>query len=610
MILHIAGEGFSNVFKKTLAALAALLMLGSVTACYMPDSIFPDNPMKDDEEEIVMDEKSIYNFQFNLDGTDYELPMRYTVLSSRGWKLPGDGANSSDDMASDLVASANKDLLHATNEQDGKLYQYDTMMEPGEFSTYLPADKGSEYVALKFYNDGKKAQKLEECLVVGLMVEKGADDLPQLTIDGNVSLGDRYENVVITYGKPSYMEDVVDSTGELAAINEIPFINGYDPDSNDLVRTLHYAISDTSSISFELGDYEDDDDAVLRVRLENKDPIDEPYNYKKDLKSRPSIIRLYKGPSLLGKSFSDFAFKYEGNLYTLPMPVKTLVDNGWVFVQGASDKVPVGTTADGVIMHKGNLAMSILVHNYDLEKEQTPINCYAVSLRADIYGPNVKLLMPKGVTLGSNYDELATAFGREYKDLTGYVEKDEESTEEETEVPMPVITEPVGTTVKTELTDDAGCYIEKRVEEEYTVYSYVMPDDVPSIPLPVSITDIKDPSADLLGANRKHIDVYLSNQNGRIVRVYLQNCPEYVVNEAEVLEQQLIAAEKAAKEEQEKAKAAEQAGETASQTASEASGNADAQMSASSGGAVAAARVIPRGKLRGEISVLSRLEIV
>ena len=93
MVLHIAGEGFSNVFKKAVAALAALLMLGSVTSCYMPDSIFPDDPMKADEDEVVTDEKSIYNFQFNLDGFDYDLPMKYAVLSSRGWKLPGDGAD-------------------------------------------------------------------------------------------------------------------------------------------------------------------------------------------------------------------------------------------------------------------------------------------------------------------------------------------------------------------------------------------------------------------------------------------------------------------------------------------------------------------------------------
>ncbi len=103
-----------------------------------------------------------------------------------------------------------------------------------------------------------------------------------------------------------------------------------------------------------------------------------------------------------------------------------------------------------------------------------------------------------------------------------------------------------------EVPDMPGCYIEKTVGEEFTVYSCVMPDDVPTITLPVSITDIGDTGAELLGNVRKHIDIYIDNSTHHIFRFYLQNCPEYVVDEAKIIEEQMEAQRKKEKEEWEK----------------------------------------------------------
>lgn len=544
------------MLKKASALLIAVALLGGMTSCYMPDTIFSEELFQSEEDTVENDELSIYGFEFGLGNAEYQLPMRYTVLSSRGWKLQGQEEDAAEDTAaSDLTAPAAKPAAKGEDTEE-KLYLPDTMMEPGEYSTYVPADRESEYVGLRFYNDSKKSQKVEDCLVVGVMVEVGSDDLPDFTLDGDEVLGETYEDIVTTYGKPSYMESTVESTGELAAIDDMAFIDDYDPESNDLTRTLYYSVSDHATVSFELGEYEKNDDAVIRVTMENQYEVEDHYDYTKDLKTRPSVVRIYKGPSLLGKTFNDFAFKYENNLYALPMPVKVLVDNGWTFVRGAAERIPVGTTVDGIVMRKGNLAMTILVHNYDMKRAQPPVNCFAVSLSADIVGPNVKILMPKGVTLGSQYSELATAFGKEYKTLSGYVEEDDTS-KEDSDTKNTAADIAVGTQETYELTEEEGCYIVKTVEEDYTIYSYIMPDDAPTIELPVSITDIKDPNSDLLGKNRKYISVYLSNVNGRITRIELQNCPEYVVNEAEILEQQMEAAEKAAKEAEKAAKEAE-----------------------------------------------------
>ena len=352
-------------------------------------------------------------------------------------------------------------------------------------------------------------------------------------------------------------------------------MDNYDDESSLFNRTLYYALDETSVVSFELDDNKD----VMRITMDNHHEVEEEFDYSKELKRRSSVLKLYKSPNLLGKTFDDFAFKYENNLYTLPIPVQTLVNDGWIFERGAAEQIPMGTTLDGVVMRKGNLAMTLIVHNYDLKRYQTPINCYAVSLSASVVGPNVKILMPKGVTLGSDYSALVTAFGDEYAELSGYVAEEEEviygnvttaedagsgesapddTTGDETaeEEKTPFIDLPVGTTQTYELTPERisedeeaePSVIVMTVEEEYTKYSYIMPDDVPSVTLPVSITDIKDPNADALGEHRKHIDVYINNDNGKVMEIYLQNAPEYIVNETEILEQQVAAAEKAAAE--------------------------------------------------------------
>lgn len=556
------------MFKKISAFLIAAALIGGVTSCYMPDSIFPDSAFDTEEDEITGDELSLYDFAFDLSGVEYELPMSYKVLSARGWKLMGEGTGEEQDAdASDLPAGTANANAAATTAEDteNKVYQSDTVMEPGEYSDYVPADRAGQSIGLKFYNDSKRSQALENCLLVGVMVETGSDDQVDFTLNGDITLGKTYEEVVTTYGKPSYTKDYVKADGELAAINDIAFVDNYDEESDAFTHTLFYSVGDTSVVSFELGDCEGVSDSVVRITMDNMDEVEDEYDYSKDLKSRSSVIKLYKGPNLLGKTFNDFAFKYESNLYTLPIPIQKLVDDGWTFVRGAADRVPIGTTKDGVVMRKGNLAMDILVHNYDLKRPQTPINCYAVSLSASVVGPNVKILMPKGVTLGSEYSELVTAFGNEYAALSGYVDETAEAENGETQetdsntadnnaaTQETAAAPAVGTVETYELTEEEGCSIVKTVEEEYTVYSYIMPDDVPTITLPVSITDIKDPNSDLLGENRKQIDVYLSNANGKVLKIYLQNCPEYVVNETEILEQQMEAAEKAAQEAAKKA---------------------------------------------------------
>lgn len=539
------------MIKRVPALLIAIALFLSITACNMPQSIFPEETGVSSDDGVDNSSTDVYSFTFTIAGQDYSLPMKFSVLSSRGWNLADEDEDANED----------EDVNDLENEVE---YTLDTQIASGEYSEYVRFVKESSVMEVKFYNDNEEDTALKSCKVVGVKVSSENSDIPELQLIGGIQIGSLYENVIDTYGKPSFEKKFSVSTGELTDINDIDFTettedevsedevpdnqtpdaevsdhessgsesssaqDSEEDDDDDKNRVLYYSLTEHSFVAVKLGDYNGTRNSAVSITIENDTEVENKYDYSKDLKKVPDEIELYKEPNLLGKKFSDFAFKYEENLYTLPIPVRELVNDGWEFVRGASTKVLRGTTADGIVMRKGNLAMSILVHNYDTENSNTPINCYAVSLCASVVGPNVDIMLPKGISLGSDEDDLRSVLG-----LTETADDDGLNAEE-------ADTENAGTVDEDEEDEeDDESYVDIKNYDDYTVYSYIMPDDVPSVQIPVSISDIGDVKADLLGEHRKHIDVYVCNSNHKVVYIYMQNCPEYIVDEAAIWAKQL-----------------------------------------------------------------------
>lgn len=510
------------MFKRVSVFLLAIALLLSVPACSMPDAIFSDETGSGGEHGGTLNAADIYGFAFQLGEFDMELPINFVVLSSRGWKI------------SEALETADDEKPAA--EADTKVYTAESRLEPGEYSDYLPISKNSESINAMFYNPGKNEAAITDCQIVGIRLESDNENTPKLIMqEHDLSIGCKYDAVIDACGKPTYIEKSLKSTGETVAINDVKFIET----EEDTVSTLYYKLTDHSFIAFSVDTYRGSENCVVTTTIENNLEAYKPYDYSKELKYKPDNIDLYTGPNLLGKQFTDFAYKFDGNLYTLPIPVRKLLADGWEFVRGYGERIPMGTTADGLIMRKDNQAISLMVHNYDTKYAHTAVNCYAVSMEACLTGPNVSILLSKGVTLGSSEKELVDAFGKDF--VKNHPVVDEEGNYIEN-----------ANSFKYEIPDMPECYIQKTVGEEYTVYSCVMPDDVPTITLPVSITDIGDIGADMLGEIRKHIDVYVKNDTHMIYRFYLQNCPEYVVNETKIIEEQMEAQRKKEHEEWEK----------------------------------------------------------
>ena len=529
-------KGQLQMFKKISVFLLATAMLLSVPACSMPDNIFADGTQTVDEQNDSNSMSDIYDFEFTLGEQKFQLPVNYGAFSSRGWKI------------SEAAESVTEEQ-DAKTKTETKVYSADSELEPDEYSDYLPLVQKEAVINARFYNDSKQTKSISDCKVIGIRLDADNDNVPSFTLQANdLSVGSKYDSVLNACGKPSYVECSLKSTGDIVSINDVEFIKT----DEETVSTLYYKLNDHSFLSFELGELKGVSNSVVTITVENDYPYEKPYDYSKELKYKTESIDLYKGPNLLGKQFSDFAFKYEGNLYTLPIPVRKMIDNGWEFVRGYGERVPMGTTVDGLIMRKGNLAVSMMIHNYDTKYAHTAINCYAVSLEACLTGPNASVLLSKGITLGSTEKQLIDALGKDYAKTHTVADDAEEVIDDTAAKGAKAAATDNQEPDKYEIPNMPDYYIEKTVGEEYTVYSYVMPDDVPTITLPVSITDIGDTGADLLGGIRKHIDVYVSNETHLIHKFYLQNCPEYIVDENKIIEEQLEAQRKKEKEEWEK----------------------------------------------------------
>ena len=508
--------------KRISVLLLAIALLLSVPACSMPDAIFSDGVGSEGEQDASKEVAEIYGFEFTLGEQKIGLPIKFAAISARGWKI-SEAAETADDNA-------------APPESDAKVYTAESMLGAGEYSDYLPLAKGDSVITAKFYNSGKNEKVITDCQVVGIGLDAEYENVPEFILNkDNLSIGVSYDEVISSCGKPSFIERSLKSTGELVAIDDIKLIET----DEDTFNTLCYKLTDHSFVAFKIDTVKGTSNCIASITVENDTETYKAYDYSKELKYTPDNITLYKGPNLLGKQFTDFAYKYEGNLYTLPLPVRKLINDGWVFVRDYGERIPMGTTADGLIMRKGNLAMKMMVHNYDTKYAHTAINCYVVSMEAALTGPNASILLSKGITLGSSEKDLVEALGKDYARTHSVIDENGNYIA-------------ASGTDKYEIPDMPGCYIEKTVGEEFTVYSCVMPDDVPAITLPVSITDIGDVGADLLGSIRKHIDVYVTNDTHLIYKFYLQNCPEYVVDEAKIIEEQMEAQRKKEREEREK----------------------------------------------------------
>ena len=291
----------------------------------------------------------IYSFQVSVNGTVYQFPMWAADFQALGWEYDGD--------ASTTIA---------TNQYTGA----ETWVKDGvEVYTTLA-------------NLTMNALPLDQSMVAGIEFDK----YNMKECDWEIVLPKG-----ITYGV-STTEDIIAAYG--------------DP-SSDYDGDLYYKMSYEADTYSEIDLYVYKESGVLE-EIEIRNIVELEGGDNSVSEEVPDFVKNYKAPSALGNDLYSFNFKLEGNMYTLPCPVSTLLANGFELVESNTEQAIGAKNYGWIELRYNNQTYRAIADNY-ADYATTPENCFLTSIESSVHGPEYDLELPCGIKRGMKEDDFLKA---------------------------------------------------------------------------------------------------------------------------------------------------------------------------------------------------------
>ena len=301
-------------------------------------------------EEAGMSE-DIYSCQIEYDGELFELPMAFSELTDRGWKLS----------------------------------KYDDPNTKVGTNSYAMVGfvKGDLELRADVINFGINEAALEECLIGGLTVDASYSEMDfnenPVKLPGGILMGSStLDDIKAAYGEPS---------------------DTYEGDNYVKVTYERDMYQDVELYVYK------EQNALLQASLRN---FTEPEDFDKGSVSTeaPDIVTAYQAPTEPGKDFMDPVVEYFGDLYTLPAPVSAFTANGWELKDVEEGAFAEGGGLEFIEMMKENQTVRFSVYNLT-ENAVTIENCFVTELKHAEYDPEVIAMKLSGdISLGAERDDL------------------------------------------------------------------------------------------------------------------------------------------------------------------------------------------------------------
>lgn len=342
-------------YKKVCAGMIASAMILSV--CQM--SVCAEETTEAASQETTVSEDSalsddLYSFQLMLDGELYQFPMSYEEFTAKGWTYKDD----------------------------------DSMeIQPNSYSSSERFSKGSLEIYASVINLGINTMPLSECVIGGISMDEWQyKDAPETTMElpGGIAYGvSTLEDITAAYGPAS-------DTYEGDLYTKLEYEYDYYQDWELYVSTETGVLNEVDVRNFVA-----DEDANASAAAEVSD---EP----------TAEVLAYEAPTELGDDPSTFAVDYAGDLYQLPAPVSVFAENGWTIKRDSSDSIIPGKSFGWVCMLKDNQELKAIARNYS-DDAVVIDNCFVTSVKASVYGPELSLTLPGGISMDMTVDELTAA---------------------------------------------------------------------------------------------------------------------------------------------------------------------------------------------------------
>ncbi len=104
----------------------------------------------------------------------------------------------------------------------------------------------------------------------------------------------------------------------------------------------------------------------------------------------------------------------DGVVYTFPVEnIQPFLDNGWTTDKPLDFSLPAQTTTSGYSFKNSDGHVIVLSFCNVTDTTQEAMNCSVYSLSFSTYaaGKGASVILPKGITMGSSYDEIIAAYG-------------------------------------------------------------------------------------------------------------------------------------------------------------------------------------------------------
>lgn len=342
-------------YKKVCAGMIASAMILSV--CQM--SVCAEETTEAASQETAVSEDSalsddLYSFQLMLDGELYQFPMSYEEFTAKGWTYKDDDAME---------------------------------IQPNSYSSSERFSKGSLEVYASVINLGINTMPLSECTIGGISMDEWQyKDAPETTMElpGGIAYGvSTLEDITAAYGPASDTYE-----GDLYTKLEYEY---------DYYQAWELYVSTETGVLNEVDvqNFVADEDANASAAAEVSD---EP----------TAEVLAYEAPTELGDDPSAFVVDYAGDLYQLPAPVSVFAENGWTIKRDSSDSIIPGKSFGWVCMLKDNQELKAIARNYS-DDAVVIDNCFVTSVKASVYGPELSLTLPGGISMDMTVDELTAA---------------------------------------------------------------------------------------------------------------------------------------------------------------------------------------------------------
>ncbi|MCD7840909.1 MAG: hypothetical protein LUG56_00385 [Lachnospiraceae bacterium] len=344
--------------KKSMFVLLGLIFaLSGISVCAEEALTEAESETEALSEESAEDTESWMDYQLTIDGEVYTFPMMYEDFISYGWTL--------DDTEDTL--------------------------DPYTYSFYYFTD-GDMKCSVYILNLGINTVSIEDCIVAGISIDNYYWEDTDCTVElpcGIVKGVSTLDDITAAYGTPT-------DTYEGDLYTEYT----YQEDYNEEVELTIYKESGVL------------DEITVRNFVEP-----DGYDVGEVSDQEPESVMAYVKPDSLSDDLTAYEIELDGAVYTLPVPVSALLEDGWEIVEDDSDPMVEAHYYGWIYLRKDNQTFSTTVTNEE-DYATLPEYCWIEELTVGGYTLDMDGALPGGVRIGMTEEEFLAILeeaGMEYE---------------------------------------------------------------------------------------------------------------------------------------------------------------------------------------------------